>query len=122
MSRIEFRVDGAPVGKERPRRGRYGNFYTPDRTREYENRVRWAFADKYAGMEPWAGPVKIEVRAHVKSPVSTPDGSNILKAVEDALNGLAYKDDAQVVSALVVKRKAQNAKAQWISVSLEEVG
>jgi len=33
----------------------------------------------------------------------TPDASNILKLVEDALNGIAYEDDKQVVMPIVIK-------------------
>lgn len=37
-------------------------------------------------------------------PAQRPDGSNYLKALEDALNGLWYCDDAQIVQSLPFKR------------------
>jgi Holliday junction resolvase RusA-like endonuclease len=33
-----------------------------------------------------------------------PDSSNILKAVEDALNNIAYKDDSQICDSRSIKR------------------
>ena len=37
------------------------------------------------------------------TPAKKPDADNILKAVCDALNGFAWKDDAQVIEAHVRK-------------------
>ena len=37
-------------------------------------------------------------------PVGKPDISNILKAAEDACNGVIYRDDAQIVDAQTLKR------------------
>lgn len=37
-------------------------------------------------------------------PTSRPDGDNYLKLVQDALNGVVYKDDAQIVDSRVIKR------------------
>lgn len=36
--------------------------------------------------------------------VSRPDGDNILKLLGDALNGIVWRDDAQIVSASITKR------------------
>lgn len=36
-------------------------------------------------------------------PTTKPDGDNILKVVLDALNGLAYDDDRQVVKMCIIK-------------------
>lgn len=35
--------------------------------------------------------------------IAKPDTSNILKLVEDALNGVAYKDDSQIVASIPLK-------------------
>lgn len=66
-----------------------------------------------AGQEPFSGPVELTVRAIFPWPeswsvakriangrwkTSKPDLSNCLKLLEDAMNGIAYQDDAQVVS------------------------
>jgi len=40
-------VPGKPVAKQRPRRGRYGNFYTPAETTHFEDRVAFAYVSQY---------------------------------------------------------------------------
>lgn len=45
------------------------------------------------------GPVRIVVDVYVSG--RRGDGSNYLKAAEDALNGIAYEDDGQIVDARV---------------------
>ena len=37
--KVEFTVPGIPVGKGRPRFMKNGHTYTPQKTREYENKV-----------------------------------------------------------------------------------
>lgn len=118
MKITTFRVPGAPQGKARPRVTRYGT-YTPKKSREYEQRVREAWME--AGAVCFAdSPVCVEVTAVFAPPLSAsrkrrtemlvsgtpakkPDADNILKAVCDALNGFAWKDDAQVIEAHVRK-------------------
>ena len=43
-------------------------------------------------------------------PVTKPDTDNILKIVKDALNGVLWKDDAQVVSDKVEKFYSQELR------------
>lgn len=38
------------------------------------------------------------------APTSRPDGDNYLKLVQDALNGIAYRDDSQIIDSHVIKR------------------
>lgn len=103
------------VGKQRPRataRGAHARVYTPSKTRVFEARIRKAW-DEQVG-ERWArfdGPVTVTVevaRELAKSnpkfwagrqDLQKPDADNVLKAVLDALNGLAYSDDACVTKA-----------------------
>lgn len=42
-------------------------------------------------------------RRHGEQDTVKPDASNILKLVEDALNGIAYRDDSQIVAAIPIK-------------------
>lgn len=46
---------------------------------------------------------KKEAIAGLIVPTTKPDGDNILKVVLDALNGLAYDDDRQVVKMGIIK-------------------
>jgi len=96
-----FRVPGKPQGKQRARRGRNGRFYTPAETVAYERRVAWAA--KQAMTKPmgdYRGPVVLSVLCYFGDHRRR-DGDNVLKAVADSLNGVAYHDDSQVTDARV---------------------
>lgn len=117
MTTVAFTVPGAPQGKGRPRlstRGGFARAYTPAKTRSYESQIAAAAID--AGAERINGPVELCVSAFHEIPRSwsrvkraqaidgtiRPTGprddlDNCLKAVGDALNGIAYADDGQVV-------------------------
>lgn len=110
--KIDFIIDGEPQGKARPRFVKAtGHTYTPQETKDYEKAVAWAY--KTAGGEMLSGAVRIVIGAYFKipkrgvqgllSPLKKPDADNIAKIVLDGLNGVAYKDDKQVVCLLVSK-------------------
>lgn len=133
MMQIEFTVQGEPQGKARPRVTRYG-VYTPKKTVEYEKAIKNAFLS--AGGRRTESPVKVSITAYYKIPKSAskaneqkmlsdellpckkPDLDNIAKCVCDALNGVAYKDDAQVCSLNVKKRYSREP---CIIVSIKEL-
>lgn len=126
---ISFYVHAKPKGKGRPRfsRTRYGVMtHTPESTAEFEDRVRYAYMEQggAARQRPHWGkgiPLAIEAEICFAPPASAskkrkldmcagrirhtikPDVDNVLKAVEDALNGLAYADDAQIVETHAIK-------------------
>lgn len=137
MMTCDFEIEGKPVGKGRPRFKRMGNFvqtYTPEKTTEYEKLVRLRFQN--SGGMITDKPVRIEIAAFFAPPKSTkkrdriemlanrilpvkkPDCDNIAKIVLDALNKIAYKDDAQVAELSVKKRYAAAAK---VFVHIEEI-
>ena len=137
MMTCGFEIEGKPVGKGRPRFKRMGNFvqtYTPEKTTEYEKLVRLRFQN--SGGMITDKPVRIEIAAFFAPPKSTkkrdriemlanrilpvkkPDCDNIAKIVLDALNKIAYKDDAQVAELSVKKRYAAAAK---VFVHIEEI-
>lgn len=110
-----FTIPGKPVGKGRPRFCRNGT-YTPEKTANYETLVKWAYAAVYPDKHLFEGPVELVITAYYAipqswpkkkqmlaelgdiRPVIKPDADNVVKAISDALNGLAYKDDAQVAT------------------------
>ena len=133
----DFKVDGKPVGKGRPRFKRMGNFvqtYTPASTAEYEKLVKLRFQN--AGGVITDKPVRVEITAFFTPPKSIrkrekaemlanlilpmkkPDVDNIAKIILDALNKIAYVDDAQVIELSVIKRYAAEAK---VIVHIEEI-
>ena len=116
--RVEF--DGKPPGEQRARTAK-GFFYTPPQTKKARKKI--VIAAKAAGVEmiERGSPVAVEIYAYfplLKSfsmkkriaaingllyPVVKPDVDNILVLVLNALNKVAWYDDAQVVS--VIKKK-----------------
>lgn len=91
------------VGKGRPRMSKKGHMYTPKETRDAEDRIRHLV--KKGNVPLIEGPVFVDVRIEVLKgkktgdyPLTKPDADNVIKLVLDAMNGVAYKDDAQVCS------------------------
>jgi Holliday junction resolvase RusA-like endonuclease len=121
---ITFKVDADPVGKQRARYAKRGNHvmaYTPDKTRNYETLIKEAAIEAMGSSEPLETPVTLYlyIRAPIpkslpkkrieaclnglEKPIKKPDASNVLKSVEDAMNGVVYKDDSQIVNIHVSK-------------------
>lgn len=118
---VQFNVSGSPQGKARARTLKSGRSYTPKKTVDYENLVRSCFLK--SEHETWFDkePLSVQIIAHYGIPKSTtkkdraliadykllptkkPDTDNIAKIVCDALNGVAYGDDAQIVRLFVSK-------------------
>ena len=135
-----FEVPGTPRGKQRPRvvrqNGRTISF-TPDQTVQYENLVRWCYKTAENSKRfPDDMPLKVIINAYYEIPKSAskkkraqmldgelrptkkPDADNIAKIICDALNGIAYRDDAQVVTCIINKRYSEEPS---VSVEIEEI-
>jgi Holliday junction resolvase RusA-like endonuclease len=52
----------------------------------------------------WSKTDRAKALAGALLPTSKPDGDNYLKGCQDALNGIVWRDDAQVIDARVIKR------------------
>jgi Holliday junction resolvase RusA-like endonuclease len=95
MTGFALSIPGEPVPKARPRV--YGRrAITPKRTLDAEQRIRQAFHERYPGSTPNEGNVELSACFYMNK-TGRPDLDNLLKLVMDALNGLAYQDDSQVV-------------------------
>ncbi len=119
---LQFIVPGEPQGKGRPRFGN-GRTYTPAKTVAYEQLIARTAAEamRHLPYELTALPCYVRVDVYKGVPKSwtqakraraldaleipgKPDLDNVAKGVLDAMNGVAYVDDTQVVRLLVQKQ------------------
>lgn len=142
MSReIKFTVMGPPQGKGRPRFSQVNGrtiTRTPDATVLYENLIRTEYERQCEGVMFEAGvPVEMRITAYYGIPKSVskkkraqmldgsirptkkPDSSNVEKAVEDACNGVAYHDDAQIVESRISRFYGEIPR---LEIVIREVG
>lgn len=114
----------------RPRHMRNGHTYMPTEYTSYKRRVAEAYLAAGGG-HMGAAPVALTIDVMRHLPVSRPkrvvaepdtvrpDVDNIAKGVMDALNGVAYDDDAQVVSLCVLKCDRVRGAQDRMRVSVE---
>jgi len=118
---LNFTVPIPPEGKARPRVQKNGIVYTPAKTKTYENFIKGCYVENYGDFSFKDTSIRIYVKAfmpiptkfrkaekeaalaNVLKPIGKPDGDNILKAVLDALNQLAYDDDCYIYAISVIK-------------------
>lgn len=127
-----FTILGKPVPKHRPRFSK-GHAYTPKKTVDYEIYVKDCFRSSM-GLK-MAGMIEITIDVYMKIPKSAkkereemligrirptkrPDLDNLYKGVTDALNGLAYDDDSQIVDGHIRKYYAEE---DYVIVNIKEV-
>lgn len=115
---IKFEVPGGIVPFARAGGGKTMHRFTPKKQRNYMADIRTICAAAMQGQPPITGPVRLEVIAEYQYPqswsvkkrfasrgfkTSKPDLGNIEKLVEDAINKIAYVDDAQIATRLSAK-------------------
>lgn len=139
---IRFTVPGEPQGKGRARVGTIqgkARMFTPQKTVAYEGLIAIAAQDAMQGAPLFTGPVMLEVTMHCPIrpswskkkqaqalagdiyPTSKPDADNCMKAVCDALNGVAWKDDTQVTDAHIRKRFSEIPRVDVIITPLAKL-
>lgn len=121
MQTLEFTVEGKTQPKQsakfyNKRNGFIGS-YQPEKVINYANWVKLCFKEKYPTWDlfPVNIPLEMTIKAFLPIPVSKPkkwqeqakegkikptvkpDTDNITKNIKDALNGLAFADDRQIV-------------------------
>lgn len=128
-----FAIPLRPKPKERPQH-KGSVAYTPKATRNYEDEVRYYY-DRDVGLPPTDKPVMITLCFNFSQPKGgsarnkrtmigvrpysfRPDLTNIEKAIEDGLNGVAFKDDSQIVAKLSLKRYWFNSS---VTITIEEM-
>lgn len=121
----KFTIPGQPIGKGRPKFSTvcgHVSTYTPAKTATYEALVKYGYQSQCGGVKfekkvpldvrivaYFAIPSSVSkkraklMREHSVRPVVKPDTDNVAKSVLDALNGIAYYDDSQIVDVQVRK-------------------
>lgn len=100
---LRFEIeDVRPVPKQRHRKGRNGNIYTPPETVEWQRLVGILAANAMsrAGYDVTRQPCALMVALELKKQRGKPDTDNLIKSVKDAMNKIVYTDDAIVESEL----------------------
>lgn len=100
--------------------------YTPAKTANYEQLVKYSFLEQTKQTNPVEGYIKLDIIARFPIPKSTtkknralmlsgeirpaktPDIDNITKAILDGLNKVLYKDDKQVIELSVKKEYSED--------------
>jgi len=121
---IIFDVAGDPRGKGRPRFSRFGKFtkvYTDQQTLDYETAIGVSAAHAMGSSQPIETPVAVFLYIRLpipqsyskkrseaclsgsEHPTKKPDIDNVAKVFLDAMNGIVYKDDTQVIQMHVNK-------------------
>lgn len=139
MTQIKLTFDGEPVSAGRPRFARRGNYvstYDPPKSKQAKQVIA-SLAKKEATGELIEGPIMVEAyfykampKAFSKTkkkqgidgtlrPVTKPDTDNYVKLLLDAINGIFYKDDNQVVDVIGHKYYTDKPRTEIIITSLD---
>jgi len=125
---VRIVIPGEPVAKGRPRFGAGLRPYTPAKTRQAEGIASSAARVAMAGRDVFAGPIRVHILAvfpvakswpksrredalngkiHV---TKKPDIDNVAKLVTDAMNGIVWIDDSQIVELEAAKVYGENPR------------
>jgi Holliday junction resolvase RusA-like endonuclease len=117
---LSFSVPGQPVPTARARVVR-GHAFTPKRTREYQRLVRCVAISAVDDnkWEPRDAKYVVSIWFY-RGDARRADWDNLSKSCTDAMNGVVYPDDSQIVEAHVYKRfDKKNPRAE---IMIERLG
>ena len=141
---IKFTYHGEAVGKGRPRvtarGGKFAHAYTPKRTKEFEDAIRFEFMASVSDPMPiykreqalkanvligcsipksYSKKKQALCRDRFIAPNKKPDIDNILKAIFDAIgDGFCYEDDCQITQVTAEKVYAEEP---FVEVTIDEL-
>lgn len=135
---IRLTIPGEPVAQGRPRfsrRGKYVSTYDPPKSRGYKEYIK-QIARQELHIEPLTGSIRINVKVYIGiqkagskltrrkkqdgiiRPTVKPDTDNYYKAVSDALTGILWEDDNQIVEIHVGKWYSDQPR---VEIEVEEI-
>lgn len=114
---VKFTIPGPAVAKQRPRLGKNGSVYTPNKTKNYEKLCMLSYGNNYCFKEEF---IEINILFKFEVPKSyskkrrsealngllrptKADIDNYIKSVFDGLNKVAFEDDRKVVKIVAEK-------------------
>ncbi len=95
MAILDLILYGDPIPKGRPRMGKNGHAFTPERTRNAERAVITSLMQAMQDQEVVDVPVGIAVEFYCATKRKT-DGDNLMKLITDAMNGIVVVDDSLI--------------------------
>lgn len=140
LAGVTIVVVGPPVPKGRPRLSTINGqarAFTPTKTRRYEDLIRLEAGRVMDGKPQLQGPTCVRIRAFMQTPqaiakhkvkgpsaeagvirpLTKPDVDNFAKVI-DALNGIVWPDDNQVVELTVEKFYSTRPRLELTAVEL----
>lgn len=134
---IKFTVPGQPVPQGRPRftTKPFVRSYDPPKSAKYKNKVK-KFAEKIAPEKPLQGELYAEIlifketlksfnktkkaaaEARTLRPTTKPDADNYAKGILDAVKGIIWEDDGQVVDLVTRKFYSEIPRAE---ITIKEI-
>jgi Holliday junction resolvase RusA-like endonuclease len=131
---ICFEIQGECAAKGRPKFCKWG-VYTPEKTKDYEKKVKEEFEQQYPDFIPFSSRIKANIIITKKvlkssskkdkikmlsgeiSPITRPDLDNYIKSILDGLNKIAFVDDSIIAKISAEKKYGNESK---VEVLLEE--
>ena len=128
-SQVSLVIPGEPIPKARARTLKAGYSFTPKTTVEYRELIQSCWLAEHL-VEEITHPIQMAIKFFLGAPkylqkknptgislellpaAGRKDVDNMAKAIMDALEGLAYKNDSQIYSLLVVKYYSDNPRAE----------
>lgn len=141
---ISFVIPGEPVAQGRPRfrvipRKDGGKpmvmAYDPKKSKDFKKKVATLAKVRMGGRRMLEGPLEMTILAYFSCPASDhrkrkpalerkhtkkPDIGNVAKGIEDALEGIVYKNDSQIYQSSSCKHIAAQGVDPYIVVQIAE--
>ena len=104
---IKIEIEGKPLSKSNNLQFSRRRAYIPQKHKDYQEKVRQAAVLAMGEQGPITGPVRAEI--HLRFPDKRRrDAGNYQKTLLDALNGVCYDDDCQIVHLTITKTVEKN--------------